>query len=316
MSANQKIWRYRDHSQFEYNDESQFPLRLRLLRWIGRQDWIPRGRHALLQAIYHPDREQHYYFDVDFFGQRYRGDLGHYIDWLVFCYGSLAYPEVILLRDLTSYLRRRGGHSISFYDIGANVGHHTLFMAPLADQVIAFEPSDDLAAAIADKIALNKLNNVRVFPYALGSADEEVEYFPGLGANSGAGSLLRSFPGVSEDSFAVKVRKGDSFFESMDLPKMDLVKLDVQGYEPQVVSGLAERVRRDRPAILSEMTDLARASYGTEGAFRRSFYEDARFVEIKGGFRRWYRLEPFVYHTSEEVLILPPEMSDFLEGRL
>ena len=160
-----------------------------------------------------------------------------------------------------------------------------------------------------------KLGNVRVFPYALGAADQDVDYFPGLGANTGAGSLLQSFPGVSAASFTVKVRKGDAFFDGMDLPKMDLVKLDVQGYEPEVVRGLAGRIRRDRPAILSEMTDLARASYGTEAAFRELFYENARFFEIKGGFRPWYKLEPFVYHTSDEILILPPEMSDFLDGR-
>ena len=93
MSANQKRWRYRDHSQVEYQDESQFPPRLRMLRWIGRQRWIPRGQDALLRAIRSPDDQQHYYFEIDFFGQRYRGDLGHFVDWLVFCYGSVAYPE-------------------------------------------------------------------------------------------------------------------------------------------------------------------------------------------------------------------------------
>jgi FkbM family methyltransferase len=311
MPANPKDWRYRDHSNVAYQNESQFPLRLRLLRFVGRQRWIPRGQDRLLRAIYNPDAGEHYYFDVAFFGQRYRGDLGHYIDWLVFCYGSLAYPEVCLLRDLTHYLRGRATQPITFYDIGANVGHHTLFMAPLADQVIAFEPSEDLIAAIADKIALNRLGNVRLFPYALGDADEEIAYFPGAGSNSGAGSLHQSFPGVSTDSFTVKVRKGDAFFASMNLPKMDLVKLDVQGYEPEVVRGLAERIKRDRPVILSEMTDYSRAGYGTEAAFRSLFYDDARFAEIKGAFRPWYKLAPFVYEKSDEVLIMPPELADF-----
>jgi FkbM family methyltransferase len=308
MLANQKNWRYRDHSKVAYRDESQFPLRLRLLRLVGRQSWIPRGQHRLLRTIYDPDGGEHYYFDVDFFGQRYRGDLGHYIDWLVFCYGSLAYPELCLLRDLTRYLRGRAAQPIAFYDIGANVGHHSLFMAPLADQVIAFEPSEDLQAAIADKIG-----NVRVVPYALGDADEEIAYFPGAGSNSGAGSLHQSFPGVSTDSFTVKVRKGDALFASMNLPKMDLVKLDVQGYEPQVVRGLMERIKRDRPVILSEMTDHSRAGYGSEAAFRSLFYDDARFVEITGGFRPWYGLQPFVYERSDEVLIMPPELADFLD---
>jgi FkbM family methyltransferase len=315
MTAKQETWRFRDHSGAEFNTEDKFPLQLRILRWLGRQAWIPRGQHFLLRTLYSPDRGKHYYFDVDFFGQRYRGDLGHYIDWLVFCYGSSAYPEIKLLRDLTAYLRKRSTDPISFYDIGANIGHHSMFMSPLVDQVLAFEPSADLVASIQDKIATNKLGNVRVFPYALGSADGDAEYFPGVGANPAAGSLHQSFPDVREDSYTVAVRRGDSFFDGKNLPKIDLLKLDVQGFEPQVVRGLQERIRRDRPAILSEMTDHSRAGYGSEAAFREMFYQDARYFEIKGGFRPWYKLEPFVYQISDEVLILPPEMSDFLAVR-
>jgi FkbM family methyltransferase len=311
-TASEQRWRYQDNANVDYRDERKFPLRLRLLRWIGRQNWIPKGQHALLCAICHPDRQQHYYFDIDFFGRRYRGDLAHFIDWLVFCYGAAPYPEVLLLRDLTRHMRQKGAGSIAFYDIGANVGHHALFMSELADLVYAFEPSPDLVAAIHDKIALNQLANVTVLPYALGESDGEIAYFPGLGSNSGAGSLIPSFPGVSDQALTVAIRRGDALIDDLNLPKLGVVKIDVQGFEPQVLRGLSSRIRQDRPAILSEMTDEARAGYGSETAFRACFYDNASFAEIVGGFRRFYKLAPFSYSTSQEVLILPPELADFI----
>src|SRR5208283_2642076 len=102
----------------EYVTEAKLPLRLRLIRWLGRQTWIPRGQDRLLRLVLNPDTCRHYFFEVDFFGLKYRGDLAHYVDWMVFCYGSAAMAELTLLREIVKAIRSRNTDPVLFLDIG------------------------------------------------------------------------------------------------------------------------------------------------------------------------------------------------------
>jgi Methyltransferase FkbM domain len=111
------------------------------------------------------------------------------------------------------------------------------------------------------------------------------------------------------------IRNGDNLCSALQLPPIDLLKVDVQGYEPMVFRGLAERIQRDRPPILTEFTPQSRMGYASEAAFRRSFWEGAIFREVCGRSGCAFKLRPFVYGKTEEVLILPPEMADFAESR-
>src|ERR1700722_15372180 len=107
---------------------TELPFRLKLLRQIGKQTWIPRGQDRLMRAIWDPDTSPSFPFEVEFFGMTYGGDLARFIDWSVFAYGSYAYAELSLLEALAAEIRTKRGH-VFFFDVGANVGHHSLFMA-------------------------------------------------------------------------------------------------------------------------------------------------------------------------------------------
>ncbi len=121
---------------------------------------------------------------MDFFGYRYRGNLAHAIDWYVFMFGCYARHELDLLETLT-VAKHKAGESIALYDVGANAGNHTLYMARFADQVLAFEPFPGVRCLIEDKIAINHLQNVSLFPVALGDKDGVVPYRQGDGRNTG-----------------------------------------------------------------------------------------------------------------------------------
>lgn len=157
---------------------ADIPFQLKLLRMVGRQTWIPHGQHWLLTKIWDPDSEKNFIFEVDFFGMRYQGDMAQYCDWKVFAYGCSTYSELSLLKDLAGEMRRRRG-GVVFFEIGANIGHHTLFMAPRVDSVIAVEPFVDNRKLIQQKLAMNHLSNVQLLPYALGARDETLKYYPG-----------------------------------------------------------------------------------------------------------------------------------------
>lgn len=291
------------------------PIRLKALRWLGRQTWIPRGQDRVLRWLWNPDSGRSFPFEVDFFGQRYPGDLSRFLDWVVFAYGAQAYSELTLLEALLGELRKTRDRVV-FYDVGANMGHHTLFMADKVDAVIAFEPYLPLQHLIRQKIDLNGLENVRIVPVALGDADEVRLYYPGSTVNSGTGTFVPDNEESRREPVPLKIRRGDRICGELDLPNIDLLKVDVEGFEPLVFRGLAERIRRDRPAILTEFTAPSWACYESERDLRQNFWEGAVFAHVSGRNGCRFKLRPFVFGKSDEVLIVPPELEHFVGSHM
>lgn len=298
--------------------EASLPSRLRLLRFMGRQNWIPRGQDRILRAIWHPDSGKSFPFVVDFFGFRYPGNLAQFLDWTVFAYGCYSWSELSLLAAVTSELRRRKSR-IVFFDVGANLGHHTLFMAGQADEIVAFEPFPPLQEKIRHKLELNHLFNVRVVPFGLGDADSTMKYHPGGGSNSGTGTFVPEEVGNYEKAVELRIRQGDRLSSELALPPIDIMKNDVEGFEPAVLRGFRERISRDRPVVLMEVSDRSRNGFKSEEGLRSCFWEGAVLAGVVGRPGRKYRLVPFRFSgpgAVDETLVAPPEMADFINRQL
>jgi FkbM family methyltransferase len=299
----------------EYVTEAERPVRLRVVRWVGRQTWLPRGQERLLRLLLDPESCRHFFFEVDFFGQKYRGDLAHYIDWMVFCYGSAATSEVSLLREIVKAIRSRNPGPSVFLDIGANAGHHTLFMAAHADQVIAFEPYPPLQRQIQAKVDHNGLTNVKLIPFGLGEKDVVLDYYPG-GGNTGVGTFLPDEEEIRTKPVKLKIRNGDSLLEELGADRLTVLKVDVEGFEASVFRGLSRRIQDDRPVILTELSDESRKQFGSEESFRQAFYSDAHFLAVTGRNGCTFKLREFKYATDDEVLITPSTMGWLREALL
>jgi hypothetical protein len=134
-----------------------------------------------------------------------------------------------------------------------------------------------------------------------------------MDGNSGAGTLIENRLNTSADPAIVQIRRGDSFLKKESLPRIDIIKADVEGFEAFVFRGLSDRIRQDKPAILLEISDDSREGFGSEDVFKHAFYEGALFAEVAGGNGRPYKLKPFNYGTAAEVLVMPPEMSGLMK---
>lgn len=134
-------------------------------------------------------------------------------------------------------------------EIGANIGVHTL---PLARRchpapLIAFEPQPRVFQVLCANLALNDIGNVLAYPEACGEAEGQA-MVPMLNydavANFGGVSLL----GKEHDGIPVRVIALDS----LELSALGLLKIDVEGFEPQVLRGAARTIARCRPLIYCE----------------------------------------------------------------
>lgn len=137
-------------------------------------------------------------------------------------------------------------------DVGANVGNHTLFLACAAGaQVIAVEPDARLADAVRRSAALNGVEDaVEVHACAAGADEGEAVLGAADPANLGMRSLILE-PEAEGDR--VPVRTVD---EIVGRRVVSLLKVDVEGFEPQVLDGARRTIRRSRPLIWAECLDL------------------------------------------------------------
>jgi FkbM family methyltransferase len=155
-----------------------------------------------------------------------------------------------------------------FLDIGANVGSYTVLASAVCGaRTLAFEPDPDTAARLARNINANGIGaQVTVIEAALGAEDREISFTAGLDTVNQVAASSQAGP-----TRTVSLRRLDGVAGSTDGV---LIKLDVEGYEAQVLAG-AEAVLA-APSLLAIETELdAPDVIGTltKAGFARRFYD-------------------------------------------
>jgi FkbM family methyltransferase len=285
-----------------------------MLRTIGHRHWL-RGRDRLLRTFDDPDNHPSQPFETDFFGLSYSGDLANFIDWSVFYLGAFAIHELTLLGALADALHAQG-RPVNFFDVGANIGHHSLFMSRHADRVFSFEPFSVVRDEMQRKLTHARVGNATIFPIALGNRNETATFHPPTGCNQGTGTLGETLPdNASTEVISVEVVRGDDFFAANQLPPISLLKMDVEGFEVNAIEGMRETLLRDRPPILMEIQrDLEPGSGpGKSTGIQPLLYPDHLLFEV-GVKRGRYTLAPFAKGKTEEALVLPIELAGIIPG--
>lgn len=139
-----------------------------------------------------------------------------------------------------------------FVDIGANVGWHSALAASVvgdSGSVYAIEPNPDNARLIAHTIERNGLQQVHLLPIALSDEIGFAKFRSAIGSNGGfAGEDGRSI--IDPSATIVPTIPLDD----LDIPHVDVIKIDVEGAEPMVLRGATATIERDRPVIVFEFS--------------------------------------------------------------
>ena len=126
------------------------------------------------------------------------------------------------------------------WDIGANVGYYTTRFSDLvgaSGQVFAFEPSPWNRKKLES--ATSERKNVTIM--ALGLSDTEGEAVLLQGRDDiGATSRIVSNAVASETSHCIRLAKGDALVAAAEAVQPNVLKIDVEGFELEVIRGLKE----------------------------------------------------------------------------
>lgn len=225
----------------------------RIYRFLWSIPWLPqRVSRSLYKQVALRGAAPDFPFVQDFFGIQYRGNLNNNVDFHIYFYGAFEKPLLFFLRDTMHAL---AAQQTVFIDVGANVGQHSLFMAAHGASVHAFEPLKQVRERLLAQIDANRLDNICVHPLGLGNENARIPFFAPTGNNLGIGSFD---PGtVSKGNVNIgdlELAAGDSYFQTRGIDAIDLIKIDVEGFEKLVLQGLQESLGRTRPIVVCEIT--------------------------------------------------------------
>lgn len=186
-------------------------------------------------------------------GIRWSLDLTDGVDFAIFLLGGF---EVRTLNRYKALLR----HGDVVLDIGANVGSHTLPLAELVGdngRVIAFEPTAHAFGKQQKNISLNPSLSPRIKACQMMLVATDADAMPEAIYSSWpletASDLHHEHHGRLMSTAGAGKSDLDSFLRSLNVSKVDFIKLDVDGNEFEVLRGARGTLATSKPRVMLEL---------------------------------------------------------------
>ena len=239
-----------------------------------------------------------------------------------------------IVEPIESFVVRRLAHSgWAMLDVGANIGYYSVLAASAcpSGQVWSFEPTPDTFATLEENVLANNLTNVHLSQIALG--DSQGTLTLDVYADKAFNSIHTRhdpqhpfFPGGPVAAVQVPTTTLDAFLSAHGLAHVDLVKLDVEGYEWSVLHGASGMLSGpNAPVLMCEIEPLWLQRFGVtfESLIRylKGFGYEAFALRGSGVYEEtdpgFTRTDSFVFVKSashEEVLTILRAYFSGIEG--
>lgn len=176
--------------------------------------------------------------------------MGTDIARLVFLAGEIDPNEFSFLADVLK-------PGMCVVDVGANEGLFTLFFRKRVGpggRVIALEPSERELIHLKRNLRINRFLDVDVVPLAVGDHVGRARLSLAEAGHAGHNALgTPAAPWVSVvDQVEVEVSTLDTLSDARNWPRIDLIKMDIEGSELRALRGADRLLARDRPMLLLE----------------------------------------------------------------
>ena len=138
-------------------------------------------------------------------------------------------------------------------DIGVNIGFYLLNFAKKANQgiVYGFEPNPTVFEFAKKNCNLNQFKHVKLSNIGLGHLASS---FQMTQINDNVG-MKKIVPQSSSGSFTVQVQRLDDFVNQDNITKVDVMKIDVEGFEMNVLLGAEEVIEKHKPFLFIEIDE-------------------------------------------------------------
>lgn len=145
-----------------------------------------------------------------------------------------------------------------FIDIGANIGQTSLNLSKklgtIPHTILAFEPFPSTFNKLETNISLNSFSSIKIFNIALGNEKKTIEMEMSCPTNSGGFKIAPKNSQITDDLVHVFQEKLDDYFNP-NAP-IQFIKIDVEGYEMEVLKGAEQTIKKYIPIMVVEVNDF------------------------------------------------------------
>lgn len=223
-------------------------------------------------------------------GIHYYLDISDYQNWLIY-FNSNADSSLGVLNYINA------GDIV--FDVGGNIGQTALTLSKkLAGKgmIYSFEPYPATYDKLMGNLLLNPElhKNIKPINSGMGEKPAMLKMIKHSKSNSGSNRILGSNVPMSNELTEVTVSTIDIFVESNSIQRVDLIKIDVEGFEMQVLKGAMNTLLSCRPKLFIELNDSSLKEQGSSSAelvdllkgLGYSILEDGKSEELKDDIHR------------------------------
>jgi FkbM family methyltransferase len=228
---------------------------------------------------------------IDRDGIRFELDVSDYMEWCAY-FGLATEPRTTL------YSLAKPGQVI--LDVGTNVGETLLNFAKAAGdhgKVYGFEINPRTYHKCLRNIGLNPFRNIELVDVGLGHEEARLQMLSPSPRNSGGDRITAGpAPAASSSSTTVRVTTLDGFVRERRINRIDLIKIDIEGFEMKALKGAEQALRTFKPTLFVELGDANLKEQGSSSRELVAF------------------LEPFGYRIRHALTDSTVRSSDPLDG--
>jgi len=140
-------------------------------------------------------------------------------------------------------------------ECGCHIGTHTVKLAKICHTIYGFEPMPETNNILHINLGLNKIKNAIISSEGLSYEIGKTSFIWINKTNPGGSCLdnnpMGNPPNITDINQRIKVSL--TTIDTLNLEKVDFIKIDVEGYEPYVIRGAMKTIEKCKPIIVMEV---------------------------------------------------------------
>lgn len=190
-------------------------------------------------------------------------------------------------------------------DIGANIGATSIIMSHYLrnGRIIALEPGKSIFSLLINNLKNNHINNVDAYNYAVSDKTTTLRFVE----NSAYGHIsLENSTEPPRGDNSVSAYSLDDLVEKFNIDRLDFIKVDIEGFEPQFFAGAEKTLARFNPIIYFELNSWCLIDHANNNPleFMRKIVEQFRFIwRVDKSYENGRILEKIISHDIGRALV-------------